>query len=315
MASDPQGVDLHGAYEHCRRIAARHGRTYYLATRLLPADRRPAVHALYAFARAVDDIVDLPGPGVTDAQIAERLNAVERTLREALQDTSSGGSGPGNALPDSASPVDPRILAALADTTARHGIDASSFWAFLHSMRMDLAGTPEHVPRYRSMAQLDEYMYGSAAVIGLQVLPILGTTTPEAAVHAEALGRAFQLTNFLRDIGEDLDRGRIYLPLDEFAAFDVDEALLAHTRATGKPDHRVRLALAHLIAHTRSVYRQAEPGIAMLERRARPCVRTAAAVYGQILNEIEDADYEVFDRRVAVPNRRRVAITIGQLLG
>lgn len=305
MAPEHHGIELGGAYEHCRRIAAANGRTYYLATRLLPAPRRPSVHALYAFARAVDDIVDLPGPGVTDAQTAARLDAVERALHTSLE---------GEPVPARAE-IDPRILAALTDTIARHRIDPECFWAFLHSMRMDLPGTPEHIAHYRTMAQLDEYMYGSAAVIGLQVLPILGATAPEAAVHAEALGKAFQLTNFLRDIGEDLDLGRIYLPLDEFEAFDVDADLLAHARATGKPDPRVRLALAYMIAHTRSIYRTAEPGIAMLERRARPCVRTAAAVYGQILNEIEDAGYQVFDRRIVVPTRRRVAITVGQLFG
>ncbi|WP_038169384.1 phytoene/squalene synthase family protein [Tomitella biformata] len=306
MASDPPQVDLSGAYEYCRKIAAHHGRTYYLATRLLPADRRPAIHALYAFARAVDDIVDLPGPGTTPAQTARLLDAVEQALRGQLAGTPSAIA---------ASPIDPRVLAALADTAKRHDIDPNCFWAFLHSMRMDLPGTPEHIAHYRTMSQLDEYMYGSAAVIGLQVLPILGARTPEAAVHAEALGKAFQLTNFLRDVGEDLDLGRIYLPLDELAAFDVDEALLAHARATGRPDQRVRLALAHTIAHTRSIYRLAEPGIALLERRARPCVRTAAAVYGQILNEIEEADYQIFDRRITVPNRRRLAITARQLFG
>lgn len=310
MAPETRRVELAEAYEHCRTIAARHGRTYYLATRLLPSERRPAVHALYAFARAVDDIVDLPGPDTSDAQTAARLNAVEQALRARL-----AAPTPSTAVAAEPAPIDPRILAALADTIARWDIDHASFWAFLHSMRMDLPGTPEHVAHYQTMSQLEEYMFGSAAAIGLQVLPILGTSAPEAAAHAEALGRAFQLTNFLRDIGEDLDRGRIYLPLEEFRAFDVDEALLAHARTTGRPDQRVRLALAHLIAHNRSVYRQAEPGIAMLERRARPCVRTAAAVYGQILNEIEDADYQVFDRRVVVPNRRRVAITIGRLLG
>lgn len=305
MVSERDGSELSGAYEHCRRIAAIHGRTYYLATRLLPAERRPSVHALYAFARAVDDIVDLPGPGVTHEQTAARLDAVERALHEQLE----SGTAP------APSEIDPRILAALADTIARHRIDPDCFWAFLHSMRMDLPGTPEHIAHYRTMAQLDEYMYGSASVIGLQVLPILGATAPEAAKHAEALGKAFQLTNFLRDIGEDLDLGRIYLPLDEFAAFDVDADLLAHARATGRPDPRVRLAMANMIAHTRSIYRLAEPGIPMLDRRARPCVRTAAAVYGQILNEIEDADYQVFDRRVVVPTRRRLAITAGQLFG
>ncbi len=177
-------------------------------------------------------------------------------------------------------------------------------------MRRDAVGSDTETDSYSSWSHLMTYVHGSAAVIGLQVLPVLGTVGPaeQAAEHAESLGVAFQLTNFLRDVGEDLDRGRVYLPADELAAFGVDRTLLQQVRATGRPDPRVRAALAHLSARTRAVYRRAEPGIALLEEVSRPCVRAAFDLYGGILTEIEDADFDVLTRRVVVGRRRRAAV-------
>ncbi|MDG3011978.1 phytoene/squalene synthase family protein [Rhodococcus sp. D2-41] len=292
-------TQVSASYEHCRAVTAYHGRSYYLATRLLPAERRPAVYALYAFARSVDDLVDRPT--ADDLGLTAALCRTEQRLRGAL----AGGSAPGPVLP------------ALVDTVARYRIDPEYFWAFLQSMRMDVPGSPEHVFEYESMEQLSRYMYGSASVIGLQLLPVLGTDLPGdpgALMPAAALGEAFQLTNFLRDVGEDLDRGRIYLPADELAAFGVDGDLLRHCRRTGHVDPRVARALAHLIARTRALYRNAEPGIGLLDRCARPCVRTAFTVYSLILDEIESSGYQVFTGRAVVPTRRRLGVAGAQLL-
>ncbi|WP_137723798.1 phytoene/squalene synthase family protein [Prescottella subtropica] len=286
--------DLASAYERCRRIAAEHGRTYYLATRLLPREHRSAVHALYGFARTVDDIVDVAPDGGQSAA----LDRIEDLFDAAVtgRPVDDPGTGP--------------ILAALADTIDRYGIDVDLFRAFLASMRMDVPGTPAFRATYPDMPALQQYMYGSAAVIGLQMLPVLGTTVPvaEAAPYAAALGEAFQLTNFLRDVGEDLDRGRVYLPADELAAFGVDADLLRHCRATGVSEPRVRRALAHVVAVTRGVYRRAEPGLELLEPRVRPGLRAAFVLYRGILDEIEDSGFRVLDRRVAVPRRRRLAV-------
>jgi phytoene synthase len=147
-------------------------------------------------------------------------------------------------------------------------------------------------------------------VIGLQVLPVLGTVVPReaAAPHAAALGKAFQLTNFLRDVGEDLDRGRVYLPADELAAFGVDRALLEWCRARRVTEPRVRAALADQHARTREVYAFAQAGIALLEPAARPCVATAFSLYSRILNEIENSGFAVFARRARVGRLRRVAV-------
>jgi 15-cis-phytoene synthase len=273
------------AYVACRDLNAAHGRTYFLATRLLTPDRRPAIHALYGFARYADDIVDTLGIG----DQTEALDEVGLELLAAFE----GGS--------SESPV----ITAVADTVERYGIDKRLFSPFLTSMRQDT-----HVESYATMAELDEYMFGSAAVIGLQVLPVLGTLTPDAAEPAAALGRAFQLTNFLRDVGEDLDRGRVYLPQDELAAFGVDRELLVSSRTRRRADPRVRRALAHLVARTRAVYRRAAVGIPMLAPESRDCVRTAFTLYGGILDEIVAADYDVLHRRVKVGTARRAAVAL-----
>jgi 15-cis-phytoene synthase len=286
---------LRAAYTACRVLNARHGRTYFLATRLLPKARRPAVHALYGFARYADEIVDDLGSDRSDAAKAELLDELGADLDRALRGEPTGQP----------------VLAALADTVRRYAIEPAHFTDFLASMRMDT-----HVTDYPTFAELGVYMHGSAAVIGLQMLPVLGTVGPraEAEPYAAGLGVAFQLTNFLRDVGEDLERNRVYLPADVLTEFGVDRELLQRCRRTGRTDGRVRRALAHLVAHTRELYRRAEPGLRLLEPAARPCVRCAFTLYQDILGEIEAVDYDVLHRRVAVPIRRRLAIAGPALL-
>jgi phytoene synthase len=280
--------DLRDAYASCRALNARYGRTYFLATRLLPRARRPAVHALYGFARHADEIVDDLGDGRRASEKAAQLDLLARQLTVALD----GG------------PAAHPVLAAVVDTAHRYGIDRAHFTDFLSSMRMDT-----EITDYATLADLGRYVHGSAAVIGLQMLPVLGTTVPraEAEPAAAALGVAFQMTNFLRDVGEDLDRGRIYLPADELATFGVDRELLSWSRRTRQPDARITRALAHLVAHTRAIYRRAAPGVVMLEPVSRACVACAFTLYRGILEEIEQAGYTVLHRRVTVPTRRRAA--------
>ncbi|MGP4018972.1 phytoene/squalene synthase family protein [Saccharopolyspora sp. 5N708] len=286
---DAAGVqpDLRAAYQRCRALNAAHGRTYFLATRMLTAAQRPSVHALYGFARWVDDTVDDTGRTVWDRQQA--VDQLDRKLRAGLR---AGRS-------------DHPILAALIDTVARHHIDPALFTDFMASMRMDLT-----VRDYSTRAALDDYIHGSAAVIGLQLLPVLGTVCPvaEAEPYAAALGGAFQLTNFLRDVGEDLDRGRVYLPMEELAVFGVDRDRLTWCRSTGHPDRLVRQALADQVARTRAGYRAAQPGIALLAPWSRPCVTTAFTLYGEILDRIVESGYDVFRQRVAVSGSRRLSV-------
>ncbi|GAA1458558.1 phytoene/squalene synthase family protein [Nocardiopsis exhalans] len=278
-------------YLLCRALHAHHGRTYYTATRVLPPERRPGVHALYGFARWVDDIVDEPGPELTTGDQRARLDAIDADLHRVFT-----GGEPGEA-----------VLRALAHTVRRYDLPRDYFTAFMASMRMDL-----DVPAYRDLAHLREYMYGSAAVIGLQVLPVLGTTVPReaAAPHAAALGEAFQLTNFLRDVAEDLRRGRVYLPADVLADHGVDRALLEHCASTRTPDPRVRRAVADLVGINQGFYREAEPGIAMLDPVASPCVATAFRLYRAILDEITAADFDVWSVRHRVSDGRKLAAAV-----
>lgn len=300
-------------YRRAAELTARGGHTYYLAARLLPGPSRRAVFALYGFARHVDDIVDgvdLSDP-VRAAQASEHLDVVGQALAD---DFDVPGVAPetrkphGSTSSRSTGPELGNLLAALGDTVDRFGIDASTFADFLRSMRMDVPGTPEFRNRYAAVDDLREYTRGSAAVIGVQLLPVLGADTgdPRLRRAAMALGEAFQLTNFLRDVGEDLARDRIYLPGDELAAFGVDEDRLRAAAATGAVDAPIRRALAHLIAVNRNLYRIAEPGIAGLPARTRPAIVAAAAAYHDILTEIEDSGYQVLTRRTVVPRRRRL---------
>ncbi len=231
------GIDDEGlreSYRYCRQLNAEHGRTYFLATRLLAPSQRPAVHALYGFARYADDILD---DLQSDAPVADREARLER-LAAKFFDGADDGSEP--------------VLPAVLHTARKYRIPLNLFDDFLTSMRMDLTVTD-----YPDRAALDRYVRGSAEVIGLQMLPILGTVGPlaDAEPYAEALGQAFQLTNFLRDINEDLERNRVYLPADELAAFGVDRALLQWCHDNRRTDPRVRQALEDQHATTRAIYR------------------------------------------------------------
>jgi phytoene synthase len=288
--ADPR---LRIAYRHCRQIAAKNGRTYFLATRLLAPDQRPAVHALYGFARHADDILDEFDSALDAATRADRLQRLSDHLFSADQHQ------------------DEPVLAAVAHTISCYGIAAELFEDFLASMRMDLTVTD-----YPTRDALNVYMRGSAEVIGLQMLPVLGTVgdPDEAAPYAAALGRAFQLTNFLRDVDEDLQRNRIYLPADELASYDVDRELLMWCHRHHQTDPRVRAALAAQHDITREIYRFATDGIALLAPRSRPCVTTALTLYSEILDRIEESDFAVFSGRAAVGHARRLRVAAGALL-
>jgi phytoene synthase len=274
---------LDASYRLCASISNRHGRTYSLAARLLPRAERRHVHAVYALCRMADDVVDeqrLVEPG---QRLAE-LSALHERL---VADLAAGHS------------THP-VLAAVVATVASTQIPVDCFHRFFASMAMDLT-----VATYPTWEHLCAYMDGSAAVIGEMMLPVLGGG-PEAAPAARALGVAFQLTNFLRDVGEDLDRGRVYLPQEELAAFGADPA-----RRTVTPAWRA--AMAFQIARTRGLYRQADLGIPLLPLRSASCVRAARVLYSRILDQIEAADYDVFSLRATVPDVRKWALALGSL--
>ena len=274
---------VRASYELCRRLNAEHGKTYYLATLLLPPEKRPYVHALYGFARYADEIVDDLGSTLTDQEKAEWLGTWGSGF---FEDLARGWS-------------DDPVCMAVVDTVQRWQIPREHFEAFLHSMTMDLT-----VTEYRTYEDLYEYVYGSAAVIGLQMVPILEPTSPEAYDRATDLGVAFQLANFIRDVGEDLYRGRVYLPLDELAEFGVTREVLERRVATPE----VKAALAAQVARVRALEERSRPGILMLDPTSRDCIEAARVLYCGIVDEVERQDYEVFTRRATVPMRRRLAV-------
>jgi phytoene synthase len=289
------GAALRASYLRCRASTAGHGKTFYLATLLLPPTKRPFVHALYGFARHVDDIVDDLSPTLTIEQRAERLQEWGADFRADL---------------DWGATSDP-VSRAVIDTAQRWSIPASYFADFLDSMRMDL--TVRSYPTYDDLAR---YMWGSAAVIGLEMLPILGRadeSTRWDLLEARAidLGMAFQLTNFIRDVAEDLRRGRIYLPQDSLHRFGVDRARLAR----GVVDEPLRNLLAWEIERARRLYTKARPGIELVHPTSRDCLHTAVELYSGILDAIEQADYDVFSQRVSVSLTRRAASGLRGLRG
>jgi phytoene synthase len=277
--------DLAAAYERCRELHKRHGRTYYLATRLLPAWKRRHVHALYGFTRYADEIVDQ----------TESLPPAERAaqLRQWSERFFAGDT-------------DDALLPAVLHTIAVFDLDRTDFATFLRSMAMDLTVT--HYPTYDDLLV---YVEGSAAVIGTMMLPILGSRDVVAAREpARQLGRAFQLTNFIRDVAEDLDRGRTYLPDEHLAAFGVTRSDLEKRQSTPQ----IKALIAYEVSKAHEHYAAAAPGIPLLDPGSQACMRTAFRLYGGILDEVVAADYDVFGKRATVPHRRRVTVAIRSLL-
>ncbi len=280
--------NLRQSYLECKRLNSQHGKTYFLATQLLPKSKRPFVHALYGFARYADEIVD-----DLDSKLSpqEKREELELWSFQLLRDIKAGRS-------------DDHIGRALVDTVNRFNIPISYFEAFLHSMAMDLDKT-----EYETFEDLMEYVYGSAAVIGLQMVPILGTLPGQmeaAKVAAEKLGIAFQLANFIRDVNEDLDRGRIYLPLRELAEFGVDRAMLERRILTPQ----IIAALKFQIDRVRRLKRESDQGIALLSAASRPCIQAASELYCGIVDEVEKINYEVFKYRAKTSTLRRLSVAL-----
>jgi len=288
----PEGsVTLEESYALCRDFHRRHGTTYYWATRVLPAVKRHHVHALYAFARYADDIVDeIPSQGGRDVPTEDRERALWLFGERFFGDLEAGRS-------------DDPVLKAVVHTVRAFDIDPDAFRRFLRSMGMDLT-----VRRYETWEDLLGYMDGSAAVIGEMMLPILEPTDLAAATpHARDLGNAFQLTNFLRDIAEDLDRDRQYVPQEDLRRFGVD---LTAREVTPEFVELMRFE----IDRCRALYDSGELGIAMLPERSARCIRAAHGLYGRILDEIEAAEYDVFGGRVSVPTTSKITAAARELL-
>lgn len=283
MSSDP--ALLRRGFSRGAALTRQHGTTYWWGTLLLPREQARDVAAIYAICRVADDLVDhQPDAGRAEAD----LTRFAQSFYAACDGQPTG---------------DP-VLAAGADVVRRRGIPRHCFDRFFGAMALDLTRTS-----WASWPDLrDGYMEGSAAVIGELMIPVLEARSPAAFEPARSLGLAFQLTNFIRDVGEDLDRGRVYLPADELAAHGADPWLRRVT-----PQWRTFLAAQ--IDRNRALYDDARPGIDLLPPRAARCVAAAYSLYAQILDRIEQADYDVFTARRRVPRRVKAWTVAGLLAG
>ncbi len=253
----------------------RHDPTFYFATLRLPRDVRPAVHALYAYVRRADELVD--GPARSPDPTARRA-ALDR-LEEELARARAGGRA-----------REPCVTA-LADAGARHDLPLGELDAYMDSMRVDCGPV-----RMATRADLERYMNGSAAAVGRIMAPLLGAPAGASESFAR-LGVAFQLTNFIRDVHEDWALDRMYLPDSERARFGVSEEQIARRQAT--PGFRA--LVAQEVGRARALFADSAPALHSVGPRVQPGMRMASAVYLGVLDRIERLDYDVLRRRAALP--------------
>ncbi|HEY0734678.1 MAG TPA: phytoene/squalene synthase family protein [Herpetosiphonaceae bacterium] len=254
---------LDRAYLECREITRQHSKSFFLASRLLPRPKRRAMEALYAFCRTSDDKVD------NNAEAAKALAHWVAKVQHPI------------------TPSDQPVLLAWADTCERYALPCELANELLAGVAMDLT-----IQRYATFAELWVYCYRVASVVGLLSMRIIGFD-PGAEVYAIRLGIALQLTNILRDIGEDAQRGRIYLPLEDLQRFNLSEADILN----GVRDDRFRALMRYEIERAEQLYRMSWPGIAMLNPDGQMAVAAAALFYRGILRKIIANDFDVFTRR------------------
>ena len=261
-------------WDRCRAVVQAHGRTFFFASQLLPSARRRAIHAAYAYCRIADDAVDrAPATGIDAA--ARILDAWEAELDE---------------------PRDP-VAVAFGAARSSYGVSEQPVRDLLNGVRMDLA------PRsYQTWEELQIYCYRVAGTVGLIAAPILGCRDAAALPRAVDLGVAMQLTNILRDVAEDARMGRIYLPLEDLAAFGTDpQAILA-----GRPNGAFRDLIAFEIERARTLYQSAQVGIHALAPAGQLTALASSHLYAKILHRIEEQDYDVFGPRAYVPTPRKL---------
>lgn len=275
MPAAPDPI-LREFYRHCRRIHRRHDPTYYWATRQLPAEVRPAVHAVYAFVRVIDEIVDGPRRPPDPAARRAALDRWELMLEDALR-----GAG-GHANP---------VVAALADAGHRHRLPLGELRLYFDSMRKD-----SEPVRVQTWDELERYMQGSAGSVGRVLAALLGVPAERRNEFA-SLALAFQLTNFVRDVREDCDLDRIYLPAEDLEHFGVSVDQIERRELT--PGFRRLVALE--VERARSLFRASAPAADAVPPRVRRGMRLARSVYLGVLDRTERLDFDVLGRRPSLP--------------
>lgn len=275
-------------HRECARVARESARTFYVAFLLLPPRRRRAIHAVYAFSRAADDVAD--DPALAPAEKLRRLDALRASLARVYEGV----------------PATPQE-AALAAAAAEFGIPRSLPETVVDGVAMDV------VPRrHADLAELREYSHAVAGVIGQMCVRIFGATAPEADLYADELGFALQVTNILRDLAEDAAAGRFYLPLDELAAHDLDEeALLTATPGDGRATRFLELQAERAAA----AFAAAEALLPLVPRPSRPCLAGIALLYRTLLESLRARGCTPRAARLRLGTGTKLAVAGRALLG
>lgn len=259
------------AYQKCDEVTYENSRTFFMASSLLPYEKRRGARALYAFCRITDDIVDEP-----KSSLEYRQKNLDSWRTEIMAERP---------------PEDSSVCLAWADTQAKFNIPRGYATQLIDGCERDIAQT-----RYETFSDLAEYSYGVASTVGLMAMHIVGFSGEEALPYALRLGVALQMTNILRDVAEDWRNGRVYLPKEELEQFGLSEVDIEHGIVTDN----WRKFMAFQIERTRRLYKQSLPGIAMLQSDGRFAIAAAAELYQAILTDIEKHDYDVFTRRASI---------------
>ena len=268
------------AYGHCREVAKREARNFYFAFLTLPRAKRQAIYAVYAFARICDDIAD--GDASTEAKLTG-LAEVRRSLERAY---AGAPEGP--------------VFTALADVAATYHIEQSRFQALVGGVEMDTAQS-----RYATFEDLRLYCYGVASTVGLICVEVFGYSRPEALCYAEDLGLAMQLTNILRDIREDAERGRVYIPQDELAHFGYSEEELSR----GEVNRCFTELMSFQAERARGYYCSGARLLPLVPTRSRACVSVLHGLYSRLLDRIEARCFDVFHGRVRLSTAEKILLT------
>ncbi len=286
-----QPITLDSAYATCRAIAKREAKNFYYAFVALPEPRRNAICAIYAFMRKADDLSD-------DESIPREQRRLNLEQWQAAWRNASEGTA-----------TDDPVFIAGRDATERFGIPLELLDELIAGTTSDLKPTETSEPdTYASFADLYQYCYLVASVVGLVCIRIFGYTDPAAEKLAEETGVAFQLTNILRDVAEDAERGRVYLPLEDLAAHNVTLASILHRAKGTPPTANERALLAEIGKRAEAYYASADKLLPLIDRESRPALWVLVKIYRGLLKRIRRADYDVFSRRISVPTFHKLEI-------
>jgi phytoene synthase len=288
VIEDVSDEDLKQAYSHCRAITRYHAKTFYLATRFLPNDKQRGIFAIYGMCRYLDNLVDeaedlIGKDKLTLSEIDSKLDEFRRKLDRVYN----------------GHPVSDPILTAYADSLKRYKVPKELPFLLIEGVRQDL-----EISRFENFQQIYDYSYKVASVVGLMTIEVFGYTSEEAVERATDLGIAMQLTNILRDVGEDLDRGRIYIPKEDLIKFNVSEEELFAKEKTSKFIELMKFQ----ISRAREYYSKAFTGIEMLNKDSRLPVYLAHRNYSRILEKIEENEYDVFNKRAYLNQSEKLYI-------